>query len=70
MGGCLTDKLTLFYAAKLLGSEGVPLMGSLKVAGMDATPRFRVEEVEKVGEDIEITLYPLGQKEDRVHRAG
>jgi diaminohydroxyphosphoribosylaminopyrimidine deaminase/5-amino-6-(5-phosphoribosylamino)uracil reductase len=70
VGGCLTDKLTLFYAAKLLGSEGVPLMGSLKVAGMDATPRFCVEEIEKVGEDIEITLYPLGQKEDLVHRAG
>ena len=70
VGGGFADKLTLFYAAKLLGSEGVPLMGSLKVGGMDATPKFRVEEVEKVGEDVEMTLYPLGQKEDLVHRAG
>ena len=66
----LADKLTLFYAARLLGNGGVPLMGSLKVAGMDATPRFRVEEVEKVGEDVEMALYPLEAKEDLVHRAG
>src|SRR4051812_17813141 len=44
----LADKLTLFYASKLLGAEGVPLMGSLKVTGIDATPRFRIEAVEKV----------------------
>jgi diaminohydroxyphosphoribosylaminopyrimidine deaminase/5-amino-6-(5-phosphoribosylamino)uracil reductase len=66
----LADKLTLFYASKLLGAEGVPLMGSLKVTGMDATPRFRIEAVEKLGEDVAMTLYPLDEKEDLVHRAG
>lgn len=68
----LADKLTLFYAPKLLGSGGVPLMGSLKVVGMDATPKFRVEAVEKVGEDFAVALYPAGPvldpEEDNVHR--
>lgn len=80
----LADKLTLFYAPKLLGSGGVPLMGSLQVAGMRATPKFIVEAVEKVGEDVAVTLYPaepaaepepaaetgLEPEEDHVHRAG
>jgi diaminohydroxyphosphoribosylaminopyrimidine deaminase/5-amino-6-(5-phosphoribosylamino)uracil reductase len=70
VGRGLADKLTLFYASKLLGAEGMPLMGSLRVAGMDATPRFRIEAVEKVGEDVAMTLYPLDEKEDLVHRAG
>ncbi len=69
-GRGLIDKLTLFYAPRLLGAEGAPLMGSLKVAGMDATPRFRVEEVEKIGEDVAMTLYPLEFEEDLVHRTG
>ena len=70
VGQGLADKLTLFYASKLLGAEGVPLMGSLKVEGMDATPRFRIEGVERVGEDVAMTLYPLKPKEELVHRAG
>jgi diaminohydroxyphosphoribosylaminopyrimidine deaminase/5-amino-6-(5-phosphoribosylamino)uracil reductase len=69
-GRRLIDKLTLFYAPRLLGAEGAPLMGSLKVAGMGATPRFRVEEVEKIGEDVAMTLYPLEFEEDLVHRTG
>jgi hypothetical protein len=47
-------------------------MGSLKVVGMDATPKFRVEAVEKVGEDFAVALYPAGPvldpEEDNVHR--
>ncbi len=70
VGRGLVDKLTLFYAPRVLGAEGVPLMGSLKVAGMDTTPRFRVEEVEKLGEDVVMTLYPLEFEEDLVHRTG
>src|SRR3712207_7074641 len=48
----LADKLTLFYAPKLLGVEGVPLMGSLHVAGMSGAPTFRIDAVEKMGEDV------------------
>jgi diaminohydroxyphosphoribosylaminopyrimidine deaminase/5-amino-6-(5-phosphoribosylamino)uracil reductase len=67
IGQGLADKLTLFYAPKVLGAEGVPLMGSLRVTSMDRAFGFRVEAVEKVGEDVTITLYPL--KEELVHRA-
>ena len=65
----LADKLTLFYAPKMLGAEGVPLMGSLKVTDMNEVFRFRVEIVDKIGEDVCVTLYPSKPKEDLVHRA-
>ncbi len=67
VGRGLADKLTLFYAPKVLGAEGVPLMGSLKVAGIGEASRFRIETVEKVGEDVAVTLYPL-KEDDHVHR--
>ena len=66
----LADKLTLFYAPKLLGAEGVPLMGSLNVTSMAGAPKFRVDAVEKMGEDIAVTLYPLESEEELVYRAG
>jgi diaminohydroxyphosphoribosylaminopyrimidine deaminase/5-amino-6-(5-phosphoribosylamino)uracil reductase len=69
VGQGLADKLTLLYAPKLLGSEGVPLMGSLKIGGMDVATKFYVESVGKVGEDVVIVLYP-STKEERVYRAG
>ena len=66
----LANKLTLFYAPKVLGEKGIPLMGSLKIAGMDEAPEFRVEVVEQVGEDVAVTLYPLELEEYLVYRAG
>ena len=73
VGRGLADKLTLFYAPKLLGERGVPLMGSMRVDGMGEAPRFRVQAVEKVGEDVAVTLYPLEKsekEEELVYRAG
>ena len=70
VGWGLADKLTLFYAPKLLGAEGVPLMGSLNVTSMAGAPKFRVDAVEKMGEDIAVTLYPLESEEELVYRAG
>jgi diaminohydroxyphosphoribosylaminopyrimidine deaminase / 5-amino-6-(5-phosphoribosylamino)uracil reductase len=66
----LADKLTLFYAPKMLGAEGVPLMGSLKTAGMNELFRFRIETADKIGEDLCVTLYPSKPKEDLVHGVG
>jgi diaminohydroxyphosphoribosylaminopyrimidine deaminase/5-amino-6-(5-phosphoribosylamino)uracil reductase len=65
----LADKLTLFYAPKFVGSGGVPMIGALRVTKMSAALEFSVSDVEKVGEDIAVTLYPTSE-EDRVHRAG
>jgi len=65
----LADKLTLFYAPRLIGSEGVPMIGALRATRMAESLRFRVSEVEKVGEDVAVTLYPARGEEGRVHRA-
>jgi diaminohydroxyphosphoribosylaminopyrimidine deaminase/5-amino-6-(5-phosphoribosylamino)uracil reductase len=66
--GGLADKLTLFYAPKLLGSEGVPMIGALRATKVAEALQFSVAEVEKVGDDVAVTLYPGGE-EERVHRA-
>jgi diaminohydroxyphosphoribosylaminopyrimidine deaminase/5-amino-6-(5-phosphoribosylamino)uracil reductase len=67
----LADKLTLFYAPKLVGSEGVPMIGALRVTRMAEALRFSVSSLEKLGEDVVVTLYPTREmEEDRVHRAG
>jgi len=65
----LADKFTLFYAPKLVGSEGVPMIGALRVTKMAEALKYSVSAVEKVGEDVVVTLYP-DREEDRVHRAG
>lgn len=66
----LADKLTLFYAPKLMGSEGIPMIGALRATRMAEALQFRVAEVEAVGEDVAVTLYPAtGEEEKRVHRA-
>lgn len=59
----LTNKMTLFYAPKLLGAGGTPLMGSLVVDAVGDAPGFRVEGVERFGEDVALTLYPARTEE-------
>ena len=59
----LADKLTLFYAPKVLGVGGVPLMGSLAFGAVAEAARFRVEDVERFGEDVALTLYPARRGE-------
>ncbi len=59
----LADKLTVFYAPKVLGAGGTPLMGSLVVDEVGRAPGFRVEGVERFGEDVAVTLYPRGTEE-------
>jgi diaminohydroxyphosphoribosylaminopyrimidine deaminase/5-amino-6-(5-phosphoribosylamino)uracil reductase len=59
----LVDKMTLFYAPKLLGAGGTPLVGSLGVDAVGRAPGFRVEGVERFGEDVALTLYPARTEE-------
>lgn len=71
VGRGLADKLTLFYAPKLIGSEGVPMIGALRATKMAESLNFSISEVERFGEDVAVTLYPAPVvKEERVHRAG
>jgi diaminohydroxyphosphoribosylaminopyrimidine deaminase/5-amino-6-(5-phosphoribosylamino)uracil reductase len=66
----LADKMTLFYAPKLLGAEGVPMIGALRATKVAESLRFSVADVEKIGEDVAVMLYPgVAGKEERVHRA-
>jgi diaminohydroxyphosphoribosylaminopyrimidine deaminase/5-amino-6-(5-phosphoribosylamino)uracil reductase len=69
VGRGLADKLTVFYAPKLVGSGGVPMIGALRVTKMAEALRFSVSKVEAIGEDVAVTLYPTSG-EDSVHRAG
>jgi diaminohydroxyphosphoribosylaminopyrimidine deaminase/5-amino-6-(5-phosphoribosylamino)uracil reductase len=64
------EKLTLFYAPKLIGSQGIPMIGALRATRMAEALRFRVSGVEVVGEDVAVTLYPAPSEEERrVYRA-
>ena len=66
----LADKMTLFYAPKLLGAEGIPMIGSLRATKVAESLQFSVSDVEKIGEDVAVTLYPgVAGEEERVHRA-
>jgi diaminohydroxyphosphoribosylaminopyrimidine deaminase / 5-amino-6-(5-phosphoribosylamino)uracil reductase len=69
VGGGLADKLTLFYAPRLIGSDGIPMIGTLRATRMAEALRFRVSRVETVGEDVAVTLYPDRGEEGDVHRA-
>jgi diaminohydroxyphosphoribosylaminopyrimidine deaminase/5-amino-6-(5-phosphoribosylamino)uracil reductase len=66
----LTDKMSLFYAPRLLGAEGVPMIGALRATKVAESLQFWVSDVEKVGGDVAVTLYPgVAGEEERVHRA-
>ena len=73
----LADKLTLFYAPKVLGSEGVPAVGPLGRGSMFEASRYAIEAVEHFGDDVALTLYPASRwlkekkvEEEYVHGTG
>lgn len=74
----LVNKMTLFYAPKLIGADGIPMIGAMRISKMAEALRFSVSEVGMFGDDVAVTLYPkdevLGSmektKEEHVHRAG
>lgn len=67
----LVDKATLFYAPKVMGSEGVPMIGKLRLSRMADALKFSVSEVRQLEDDVAMTLYPREIiEEEHVHRAG
>lgn len=65
----LVDKMTVFYAPKVLGADGVPMIGALGLTSVQDAPRFRVSGVELLGDDLAVTFYPRKEEAD-VHGAG
>jgi diaminohydroxyphosphoribosylaminopyrimidine deaminase / 5-amino-6-(5-phosphoribosylamino)uracil reductase len=54
----LVDKMTLFYAPKLVGCEGTPMIGKLRLAQMAQAMPYEISSAEAFGEDLALTLYP------------
>jgi diaminohydroxyphosphoribosylaminopyrimidine deaminase/5-amino-6-(5-phosphoribosylamino)uracil reductase len=67
----LVDKMTFFYAPKILGSDGVPAVGPLGLERVADAGCYGVSSIETFGDDFAVTLYPKDRlEEDDVHRAG
>lgn len=57
----LVDKYRLFYAPKLIGSEGLSAIGGLGLERMSEAKPLRLAHVDLIGEDILVTAYPCSQ---------
>ena len=67
----LVDKATLFYAPKVMGSEGVPMIRKLRLNRMADALDFKLSDVEQLGDDVSLTLYPQKiSEEERVYGSG
>lgn len=62
----LVDRLLVHVAPVLLGERGVPALRDDRITTIDAAPRFVLEEVERVGDDVLLELVPR----DHVHGHG
>ena len=67
----LVDKLVVFTSPGVMGDGGsLSSFGDLGVRTPDRCPRFTVDELEWVGGDLVLTLYPLGGKRRARRRPG
>ncbi len=48
----LVDRVKIFYAPKLLGSDALPMIGALKIAKLKSAPEIKEMKVRRIGEDI------------------
>ena len=51
------DKVLCFYAPKLIGAEGLPMVGDLGLTRMRQCPRLSGPAVTRMGEDILVSAY-------------
>lgn len=66
----LVDKLTVFYAPRIIGAEGVPMIGKLRLTRMADAAGFVVAEADVIDGDLAVTFYPDEAEEEHVYRAG
>lgn len=53
----VVDKVLCFYAPKLIGGDGMPMVGDLGVNRMADCGQLRITHVERLGEDVLVTAY-------------
>ncbi|MDX2170704.1 MAG: bifunctional diaminohydroxyphosphoribosylaminopyrimidine deaminase/5-amino-6-(5-phosphoribosylamino)uracil reductase RibD, partial [Deltaproteobacteria bacterium] len=58
----VVDRLAIFLAPKLIGGDGVPMLGPLGVRAMAGAPALRVTGVEAIGDDWLIRAEPRGRR--------
>ncbi len=58
----LYDKLSLFIAPKILGEDGLDIVGSLGINNVYEAPSFVIDEMMKLGDDIFLELYPKDKR--------
>jgi diaminohydroxyphosphoribosylaminopyrimidine deaminase/5-amino-6-(5-phosphoribosylamino)uracil reductase len=56
----VVDRIALFLAPKLVGGDGVAMLGPLGVRTMTGAPTLRVMGVEPVGDDWLVRAEPEG----------
>lgn len=67
----LVDKLTVFYAPRIIGAEGTPMIGKLRLTRMADAVGYTVSDVNVIDGDLAVTFYPArATKEKSVYRAG
>lgn len=63
VGAGLVDRLEVHLAATLLGDHGLPALRGLPVASVDEAPRFALDEIERVDDDVVLTYVPRDDQE-------
>ncbi|RUM58759.1 MAG: hypothetical protein DSY60_01015 [Persephonella sp.] len=58
----LYDKLSLFIAPKILGEDGLDIVGGLGINNVYEAPSFVIDEIKKLGDDIFLELYPKDKR--------
>lgn len=61
VGADLVDRLVLFSAGKLLGSDGWDVFGPLGVDQLDKAPQFRLQSHQQVGADVMTVWTPYAR---------
>jgi len=53
----VVDKVLIFYAPKIIGGEGIPMIGALGIKKMSRCKRIRDMAVKRLGEDFLVSGY-------------
>jgi diaminohydroxyphosphoribosylaminopyrimidine deaminase/5-amino-6-(5-phosphoribosylamino)uracil reductase len=53
----VVDKLLLFYAPKIIGGEGIPMIGALGIKKMSQARKIKDIEVKRFGKDFLVSGY-------------